>query len=44
LTMDTEERARRAAAIRDQVRSHDVVAWLDALLGDFEQVSRNVRA
>ena len=44
LTMDTEERARRAAAIRDQVRTHDVVAWLDALLGDFEQVSRNVRA
>jgi trehalose 6-phosphate synthase len=44
LTMDACERGRRAAAIRDQVRTHDVAAWLDALLADFERVSRNVRA
>ena len=44
LTMDAGERGRRAKAIRDHVRAHDVGAWLDALLADFEQVSRNVRA
>ncbi len=44
LTMDAAERGRRASAIREQVRAHDVTAWLDALLGDLEQVSRNVRA
>src|SRR5207248_3068062 len=44
LTMDARERAARAAAIREQVRTNDVAAWLDALLADFEQVSRNVRA
>jgi trehalose 6-phosphate synthase len=44
LTMEPGERARRADAIRDQVREHDVGAWLDELLGDFERVSRNVRA
>jgi trehalose 6-phosphate synthase len=44
LSMDAGERGQRAAAIRDQVRTHDVAAWLDALLADFEHVSRNVRA
>jgi trehalose-6-phosphate synthase len=44
LCMDAGERGQRAAAIRDQVRTHDVAAWLDALLTDFEHVSRNVRA
>jgi trehalose 6-phosphate synthase len=44
LTMEPDERARRLEAIRVQVREHDVGAWLDALLGDFERVSRNVRA
>jgi trehalose 6-phosphate synthase len=44
LAMDAGERARRADAIRSHVRAHDVSAWLDALVGDFEQVSRNVRA
>jgi trehalose-6-phosphate synthase len=40
--MDEAERSARATAIRDHVRAHDVSAWLAALLGDFEQVSRNV--
>jgi trehalose 6-phosphate synthase len=44
LTMEPRERERRAQAIRAHVRDHDVSAWLDALLGDFERVSRNVRA
>ncbi len=43
LTMDEGERARRAAAIREQIRTNDVAAWLEALLADVEQVSRNVR-
>jgi trehalose 6-phosphate synthase len=42
LTMDPGDRATRAAAIRDHVRGNDVSAWLEALLADFEQVSRNV--
>jgi len=43
LTMDEDERARRSAAIRSQVREHDLAAWLAALLADVEHVSRNVR-
>ena len=43
LTMPAEERGRRAAAIRSQVRAHDVEAWLAGLLADIDQVSRNVR-
>ncbi len=43
LTMDEDERARRAAAIRGHVREHDLAAWLAALLADVEHVSRNVR-
>jgi trehalose 6-phosphate synthase len=42
LTMGDEERAARAAAIRDHVRENDVSAWLSALLADFDRVSRNV--
>jgi trehalose 6-phosphate synthase len=34
LSMDEGERRRRIEAIRAQVRSHDVHAWLDGLLGD----------
>ncbi len=43
LTMHEDERARRSAAIRSQVREHDLAAWLAALLADVEDVSRNVR-
>ena len=43
LTMDEDERAQRRRAIRDHVRANDVAAWLEALLSDIEQVSRNVR-
>jgi trehalose-6-phosphate synthase len=43
LMMDEDERARRSAAIRSQVREHDLAAWLAALLADVEHVSRNVR-
>ena len=43
LTMDEHERARRAEAISDHVRANDVNGWLEALLADIEQVSRNVR-
>jgi trehalose-6-phosphate synthase len=41
--MPAAERARWAAAIQNQVRTHDVQAWLAGLLADIEQVSRNVR-
>ena len=37
LTMGEAERARRRAAIRDQVRANDISAWLAAVLADFEQ-------
>jgi trehalose 6-phosphate synthase len=43
LTMPEAERARRATAIQEHVRSNDVEAWLAGLLADVEQVSRNVR-
>jgi trehalose 6-phosphate synthase len=42
LAMDDAERAKRATGICDQVRAHDVSAWLAALLADVERVSRNV--
>jgi len=35
LVLEPEERRRRAAALRDHVRTHDVHAWLDAVLADF---------
>lgn len=36
LTMDAAERRRRAEAIRAHVREHDVVAWGDAQLADYD--------
>jgi trehalose 6-phosphate synthase len=42
LTMDEPERRRRAAAIQAHVREHDVVEWIETLLGDFDRASRNV--
>jgi trehalose 6-phosphate synthase len=42
LTMDEPERRRRAAAIQAHVREHDVVGWIETLLGDFDRASRNV--
>jgi trehalose 6-phosphate synthase len=44
LSMEEGERRRRADAIRAHVRTHDVTAWVDALLADFDRVSRNVTA
>ena len=35
LEMDESRRARRAEALRAQVREHDVAAWIDGLLSDF---------
>jgi trehalose 6-phosphate synthase len=43
LTMEPGERAQRAEAIREHVRTHDVSKWLAAVLADLEGVSRNVR-
>jgi trehalose 6-phosphate synthase len=43
LTMDDGERAWRAEAICEHVRANDVNAWLEALLADIDNVSRNVR-
>ena len=43
LTMDEDERVRRAQAMREHIRVNDLAAWLEALLADVEQVSRNVR-
>jgi trehalose 6-phosphate synthase len=42
LMMDEDERRRRAAAIQTHVREHDVAAWIDELLADFDRASRNV--
>ena len=49
LTMPPDERRRRAAGLREQVRTHDIAAWTDAQLADFDAAlarrgSRNVRA
>jgi trehalose-6-phosphate synthase len=41
--MDEDERVRRAQAMREHIRVNDLAAWLEALLADVEQVSRNVR-
>jgi trehalose 6-phosphate synthase len=38
LTMEPAERRRRAEAIRDHVRTHDVAAWIDAQLADLDAV------
>ncbi len=39
LSLPREERRRRAAAMRAQVRENDVARWLDGLLGDVAAVS-----
>jgi trehalose 6-phosphate synthase len=37
LTLDPAERRRRAEAIKAHVREHDLTAWVEALLADFER-------
>ena len=49
LTMPPDERRRRAAGLREQVRTHDIAAWTEAQLADFDAAlarrgSRNVGA
>jgi trehalose 6-phosphate synthase len=49
LTMPADERRRRAAGLREQVRTHDIAAWTEAQLADFDAAlarrgSRNVGA
>jgi trehalose 6-phosphate synthase len=49
LTMPADERRRRAAGLREQVRTHDIAAWTAAQLADFDaalgrRASRNVGA
>src|SRR4051794_32604879 len=49
LTLPADERRRRAAALREQVRTQDIAAWTEAQLADFdaaleERRSRNVGA
>jgi trehalose 6-phosphate synthase len=38
LEMSEVERARRAQALRSQVREHDVAAWIEGLLADFDRL------
>jgi trehalose 6-phosphate synthase len=38
LTLDPAERKRRAAAIREHVRAHDIREWVDAQLADLDAV------
>jgi trehalose-6-phosphate synthase len=47
--MPADERRRRAAGLREQVRTHDIAAWTEAQLADFDAAlarrgSRNVGA
>jgi trehalose-6-phosphate synthase len=47
--MPDADREARAAGLREQVRTHDIAAWTDAQLADFDAAlarrrSRNVRA
>ncbi|MFL5925599.1 MAG: trehalose-6-phosphate synthase [Gaiellaceae bacterium] len=39
LSMQEDERKRRAEAIRAQVREHDVASWVNGLLADLDRVS-----
>ena len=39
LQMDPAERARRSTAIKAHVRTHDLEAWIEALLADLDRVS-----
>ena len=43
LELSEDERRRRLEAIRAHVREHDVAAWADAQLADFERVSAAAR-
>jgi len=38
LTLEPAERRRRADAIRDHVRAHDIREWVDAQLADLDAV------
>ena len=38
LTLDPAERRRRAEAIRENVRTHDIREWVDAQLADLDAV------
>jgi len=38
LTLEPAERRRRAEAIREQVRTHDIRAWVEAQLADLDAV------
>jgi len=40
LTMPAEERRERIEAIQGHVRSHDVAAWIDALLADLDEIAK----
>ena len=42
LTMRAEERRERLEAIRDQVREHDVAAWIEAQLADLDRCAAGV--
>ncbi|HVD12427.1 MAG TPA: trehalose-6-phosphate synthase [Gaiellaceae bacterium] len=42
LTLPAEERRERIEAIRDHVREHDVVAWIDAQLADLDRCAAGV--
>jgi trehalose 6-phosphate synthase len=39
LELDEEERRRRSIAIKEQVREHDLEAWIEAQLADLDRVS-----
>jgi len=38
LTLDADERRRRADAIREHVRAHDIRGWVEAQLADLDAV------
>src|SRR5262249_54837642 len=44
LTMASEERRRRADAIREHVRSHGVREWIEAQLADLDAAAARVRS
>ena len=44
LTLASEERRRRAAALADYVRTHDVEAWIEAQLADLDRVATLARS
>jgi trehalose-6-phosphate synthase len=44
LTMEPEERRRRAQAIKAQVRARDLTAWVSGLLDDFDRAASGATA